>query len=97
MLAEDVRLAKALYQTPHTGMCSASQYQASGVAQTAMQQGEICSGVMQLALEGARWQQSKQRHQRHVGLQSDQHVGESQPAMLARIVVEQEQSGVRLK
>ena len=68
-----------------------------GVPQTAMQQGAICSGVMQLELDGARWHQSKQRHQKHVGLQSDQHVGELQPAIPARIVVEQEQSGVRLK
>ena len=90
-------VAKALYQAPHTAMYSGSHCQASGVLQTAMQQGEICSGVMQPRLDGARRQQSKQHHQRHVGLQSDQHVGEPQPAILARIVVEQEQTGVRLK
>ena len=97
VLAEDVRLGEGIVPDPNTGMYSGSQCQASGVPHTAMQQGEISSGVMQLELDGARWQQSKQRHQRHVGLQSDQHVGEPQPAILARVVVKQEQPGVRLK
>ena len=44
--------------------------------------------------DGVRRQHSKPRHQRCVGLQFDQHVGEPQPAILACIVVEQE---VRLR
>ena len=74
MLAEDVTLGQDIVpDTKHRHVNV--KLPAHRRLRCSRQQGEICSGVMQLELDGARWQQSKQRHRRHVGLQSDQHVG----------------------
>ena len=84
-------LAKTSRQDASEGVYSGSQCQASSMLQSAKEQGNPALSVMQPNLEGARKPPARQRQHQHRGLHLDQHVGVPQQAILACLVIVQEQ------